>query len=295
MHSDSITENTASPAVLEAINPLLTSTNDKITKLTPVSGGSICQAFKIQTEAKQAFFVKTLAEADKQFFVREAEGLSALSQANSINTPSVLAVAPTVLIMNYVETATPNKKFWRRMGEQLAQLHKPSKDYFGFEHDNFCGRTPQPNPTTDNGFDFFSQSRLLYQATLANKHGLLTSVDQQKIDQLCHKLPDLLPDESSSLLHGDLWSGNLICDQDHQPWLIDPAVYYGWREIDIAMTSLFGGFESGFYEAYQHHYPLEPGWRERLDIYNLYPRLNHLNLFGPHYLAPIRSTLNRFV
>lgn len=295
MPPDYLTENTASPAMLEAINPLLTSSNDKITKLTPISGGSICQAFRAETKTGQVLFVKILEGADKHFFVREAEGLKALFQSNSIKTPSVLAVAPTVLVMNHIEEATPSKKFWRRAGEQLAQLHKPSKTYFGFDYDNFCGRTTQPNPATDNGFDFFSQSRLLHQVALADKKNLLTLADKQKIDRLCHKLPNFLPDEPPSLLHGDLWSGNLICDLESQPWLIDPAVYYGWREIDIAMTTLFGGFQSDFYEAYQYHHPLEPGWQERMDIYNLYPLLNHLNLFGPHYLEPIRSTLNRFV
>ena len=295
MPSDSITENTASLAVLEAINPLLNNCGDKIAQLLPISGGSICQAVKVETRAGQNFFVKTLAEADKDFFIREAEGLNVLSQADTIQIPAVLASTTRALVMDYVATKVPDKAFWKRTGEQLAQLHKPSHAVYGFEHDNFCGRTPQPNPVNENGFEFFSQSRLLYQATLAEKQGLLAPADKQKINRLCYKLPDLLPDEPPSLLHGDLWSGNLICDLDGQPWLIDPAVYYAWREIDIAMTTLFGGFQPGFYQAYQYHYPLEPGWQERMEIYNLYPLLNHLNLFGAHYLEPIRSTLNRFV
>jgi len=295
MHSDSITENTASQAVLEAINPLLTSSDDKITQCTRMSGGSICQAFKVETGLGQTFFVKTLGNASENFFIREAEGLHTLSQSNQVKTPPVLVANTAVLIMTYVETSTPNKTFWKRAGEQLANLHKSPQSYFGFEHDNFCGSTPQPNSITDNAFDFFRQSRLLHQVSLTNSQRLLSPADRRKIDQLCYKLVDLIPDEAPSLLHGDLWSGNLICDHDDQPWFIDPATYYSWREIDIAMTTLFGGFGPGFYEAYHYHYPLEPGWKERMEIYNLYPLLNHLNLFGSQYLAPIRSTLNRFV
>ena len=165
---------------------------------------------------------------------------------------------------------------------------------FGFAHSNFIGSTPQVNPWTVDGNQFFAEHRLHYQAKLAQKNGLLDTYDFRQVEVLCQRLPELVPPQAASLIHGDLWSGNAITDFTGAPAIIDPAVHYGWAEAELAMTSLFGAFPDDFYSAYREVFSLETGFRQRFPIYNLYHLLNHLNLFGAGYLSQVRSVLHRF-
>ena len=166
--------------------------------------------------------------------------------------------------------------------------------YFGLDHSNYMGALRQDNTPSDRFVDFFIHRRLQPQVGLAVKEGLLDHSAVAHFERLYTRLPDIFPVEPPSLLHGDLWSGNFLADESGEPVLIDPAVYYGHRSIDLAMTTLFGGFARPFYESYAYHYPFPPNFQEQWDICNLYPLLVHLNLFGQSYLGKILHTIRRF-
>jgi protein-ribulosamine 3-kinase len=186
------------------------------------------------------------------------------------------------------------------LGFQFAKLHHFSGEIFGFPEDNYLGDSPQSNSPSKNGSinwpTFYVENRLQFQAALAVKNGYTTPELQNLLELLYNKIPELLSgtEDKPSLLHGDLWSGNYLIDKNGRPWMIDPAVYYGHREADLAMTSLFGGFSKTFYSAYESAFPLAPGYAEREPLYQLYHLLNHLNLFGTGYYRQVISILKRF-
>ena len=283
-------------ATLKRVNAqLLKQQRGAIRRQQTLSGGSICQSFKLETDRGQRYFVKTHARPAPQFFEAEAQGLTALAANTRLRTPAIIAVDQHYLLLEYIDAGQPAGDYWQTLAAGLAELHGQAQPYFGFTADNFCGSTPQPNPETADGYQFFADSRLRYQADLATDGGLLSANDRAALETLIDQLPSLLPRQAPSLIHGDLWSGNIYCDSRRQPVLIDPACHYGWREADIAMTCLFGALPQPFYDSYNAILPLEAGWRERLPLYNLYHLLNHLNLFGDSYLAGIRATVKRFV
>jgi fructosamine-3-kinase len=196
-----------------------------------------------------------------------------------------------------LEDLKPGRKapdYWEKFGQKLADLHRNTKSKFGFDHDNYLGSTVQKNSWIQNGYEFFSDQRLGFQTSLARDNRLLTRDEGAKITKLASKLPDLIPQQPASLIHGDLWSGNAITDAQGQPAIIDPAVHYGWAEAELAMTALFGGFPSMFYAAYESIRPLETGWTDRFPIYNLYHLLNHLNLFGMGYHSQVMEIVYHF-
>ena len=176
----------------------------------------------------------------------------------------------------------------------MAALHKHTQPKFGFESDNYIGSTPQPNPWTSDGYEFFAEHRLGYQAELARNRGLLSMKEAEGVSRIAARLPELVPEQPASILHGDLWSGNATTDSEGQPVIIDPAAYYGWAEADLAMMVLFGRPAGRFWQAYQDIQKLEPGWEERFPVYNLYHLLNHLNLFGRGYHGHVISVVRRF-
>lgn len=261
---------------------------------TPISGGCISQAFVIESQLHGSVFIKTFDQAPSRFFECEAEGLHYLGEIGSISTPAVLGYGKSFIALEFIPSGVQKADFWVSLGYQLAHLHGITRQQFGLVNDNYCGSSLQKNAYTDDGFSFFAEQRLLHQADLALKSGKLPKSDFIKLEALCAKLAELIPAQPASLLHGDLWSGNIHINQVGEPVFIDPAIYFSWAEIDLAMTQLFGGFPTQFYEAYEEVRPLEPDWKERLALYNLYPLLNHLNLFGEAYLEQIRFTLNRF-
>jgi fructosamine-3-kinase len=196
--------------------------------------------------------------------------------------------------MEDLNPAAPDSNYWETFGRQLATLHDHIEPNFGFETDNFIGSTPQPNPWTSDGYEFFAEHRLGYQAELALQQGLINRADFRAVHALSSKLQELVPAQPASLIHGDLWSGNAIVGPNGEPAIIDPAAHYGWAEAELGMTNLFAGFPEAFYSTYEEAGDLEDGWRERLPIYNLYHLLNHVNLFGAGYLGQVRSVLQRF-
>ena len=261
----------------------------------PVSGGSINAAWRVRLTDGRVVFVKHHARAPANFFAAEAAGLQCLTTQDCIAIPDVLAVNETHLVLQWMDSASRRADFDRQLGARLAALHKTTRPRFGFETDNFCGLTPQPNPWTADGHVFFRDARLLYQGTLARQRGLLPKGDLQRLERLCEKLEALIPDQPAVLIHGDLWSGNVISDAQGEPVLIDPAAHYGWAEAELAMTRLFGGFGEDFYRSYAENSPgLAPDWEERIPLYNLYHLLNHLNLFGGGYLGAVQAVLHRF-
>ncbi|BES72603.1 fructosamine kinase family protein [Marinobacter nanhaiticus D15-8W] len=256
-------------------------------------GGSFGGTSRLTLTDGREVFLKTQRDAPAGFFQAEALGLQALAETNAIHVPEVLAVSDSGLLMEWL-SGSPASDYAERLGEQLATLHRHTSDAFGFEMDNFCGLTPQPNPRMADGFAFFAEARLEHQARLAQQGGLLQSRDIKCIEAIASRLQDWIPEQPASLIHGDLWSGNVHCGPSGEPVLIDPAAHYGWAEADLAMTTLFGRQAPAFYQAYAEAADLDPDWEERIPLYNLYHLLNHLNLFGGGYLSSVRAVLDRF-
>lgn len=263
-----------------------------------ISGGSINGTFKIDTN-RDNFFLKV---NDQPFaadmFEKETLGLNLLRQSTSLRVPEVIGTYSTnnhsFLVMEWIQANTRSHDYWRSLAEGLALIHQQSNSLFGLDHDNFIGSLPQSNSKHASWIDFFIKERLNAQIKLAQRQQLVDHSFLESFDSLVNKLDVLIPNELPALVHGDLWSGNILQDEVGAPVIIDPAVYYGNREMDIAFSKLFGGFAPSFYEAYNNALPMTPGFNERTDIYNLYPLLVHLNLFGKAYLGQIMAILTRF-
>jgi fructosamine-3-kinase len=265
---------------------------------TPVGGGSINHTYRI-TAGKETFFCKiNELAALPGLFETERQGLELLAQQQVIRIPQVIASGQNggrqVLILEWISPGLQTDAFWTRFGEQLAALHHIQGKQFGLNTDNYMGSLPQSNQPADNWTDFFIQQRLQPQVKLAVNRQLLEPALVQQFEKLYQQLSNLFAPEPVALLHGDLWSGNFLGDASENPVLIDPAVYYGHRSIDMAMTTLFGGFDNLFYESYNYHYPLPVNYRQQWEVCNLYPLLIHLNLFGKSYLADIVHTIRRY-
>ena len=264
-------------------------------------GGCINETQILHLTNGERVFLKYNNSAPKDFFPAEAKGLKLLSKAeNGPRVPGPLGVQegihPKFLILEYVEESPGDKGFYERFAQALAQLHRMNDNEFGLEHDNFIGSTVQINTPEKDPVDFFREHRIRFQQTLARKSRKLPAGVDKKIDRLCEKLGDLMDTtgEKPALLHGDLWSGNYFPGPGQQPCIFDPAVYYGLREADLAMTELFGRLPQQFYDAYHNAFPLNPGYSQRKALYNLYHLLNHLNLFGGAYLSGVKQTVRQF-
>ncbi len=292
----------------EAVEKSLGNVLDKETKIAgtrAVGGGCINSTLEITTPSGSRYFLKVNPKAPKGFFERETEGLLAIRDTKTIRAPEPLAVgnlsadnlsSTSFLIMEYIDAASPRPDFSETFGRQLAALHRCVSNRFGFGSDNFIGALPQRNDWGESWTDFFGRLRLGVQLEMLERRGYATSELRGKFEKLLGKMERLIGTHAllPSLLHGDLWSGNVMADESGAPVLIDPAVYYGDREADLALTELFGRFDAPFYAAYAEAFPLEPGYDERRDIYNLYHLLNHLNLFGLSYMGGVMEILRRY-
>ncbi len=285
-------------AVAEALRPHV----GDIRQTEPVGGGCIANAARIDAE-RGRFFVKWSGGEAGETFEAEAFGLRALREAGSpLLVPEVTAAQnaeghPGLLLMDWIEPGSKGTDFWDDFGAGLAALHRHTSadGRYGFERGNFVGRLPQHNEWRAMWPDFFRSQRLVPQIMLARERGRWRSEWDTFADRLSGRLDELLPEQPpASVLHGDLWSGNFLPTSDGRAALVDPAAYYGHRETDLAMTELFGGFDRRFYNAYRAAWPLEPGYEERREVYNLYHLLNHLNHFGAGYAGGVERTLRRF-
>jgi fructosamine-3-kinase len=266
----------------------------RVTASQPVGGGCINNGARLETASGCAFFLKTNSRAPADMFAREAEGLKALQVADGPRVPQTFLVGEAFLLLEDLAPARRQPDFWLSFGRRLAALHNHTNPRFGFMHDNYIGSNLQPNSWMPDGYQFFAEQRLLYQAELAGRRALLDAEGVRQVEALAARLPDLVPQQPASLIHGDLWSGNAISDANGDPAIIDPAAHYGWAEAELAMTALFGAFPQEFYQAYQELRPLKDGFQARFDLYNLYHLLNHLNLFGSGYRGAVRAILKRY-
>lgn len=267
-----------------------------IDEVSSLSGGCINNALKIETTAG-IFFLKTnSAKVYPGMFHAEAEGLKLLSCVDNLEIPGVIlheeAAGLSFILLEWIEPGRRQNNFFEEFGKRIAELHKHTHTFFGLSHDNYIGSLRQSNKQTVNGINFFIEQRLIKQLDIAGK--AISHSTTMQFDALFKKLPSLIPAEAPALLHGDLWNGNFMMAHNGNPCIFDPAVYYGFREADLAMTKLFGGFDESFYQAYHSQFPLQAGWEHRMDIYNLYPLLVHVNLFGGGYTAQMSSILKRY-
>jgi len=269
----------------------------------PVGGGSINDAYRLDT-SEGPFFVKVDPGGSPDMFAAEADGLGRLRATGVVRVPEVIATAEvdgpggrnaSYILLEWVEHGLATESYWAALGRSLAALHRHRAPTFGLERDNYIGRLKQVNTPHDHWAEFFVACRLEPQVRMARDHGRIGDGGVLRAERLFTRVEQLFPPEPPALLHGDLWSGNVLCDAHGLPVLIDPAVYHGHREMDIAMTKLFGGFEADFYSAYNDAWPLETDWEERTDLCNLYPLLVHVNLFGGGYVQQVEAVLKRFV
>lgn len=269
-----------------------------VESVLPLGGGCINEASKIITN-KGIFFAKwNKAKKYPTMFEAEAKGLKLLADANEIKIPEVISqktIGETdFLILNFIENGRSTKNFWNNFGKSLAKLHKHTSEKFGLDHDNYIGSLPQSNKQQNTWHEFFILERLEPQIKMAIDSKQINPSASQRFSKVFSQLENIFPFEKPSLLHGDLWSGNYLIDPKGNPCIIDPAVYFGHREMDLGMTKLFGGFTHEFYISYDEEFPLEKDWRERTDICNLYPLMVHINIFGVRYVPQVENILRRF-
>ena len=273
---------------------------EKVIDRNSVGGGSIAQSQKIKMYSGKVFFLKTGAR-NTNMFLCEAHGLQELEKTAAIRVPHVFLAEKDFLLLENIETGRATDVFFEQFGRQFAALHRYKGKEFGFYEDNFIGHTEQLNKAQDNQktnwAHFYFEKRLLFQFKLAEKNGLSSYELRQAFHKIELKIETILSGSENEpvLLHGDLWSGNYLCAVKGEPVIIDPAVYYGNREADLAMTKLFGGFSPRFYDAYNEAYPFSEGYFFRENIYMLYHVLNHLNLFGMGYHGQAVSLMQSYL
>ena len=259
-----------------------------IFKTQPVGGGCISSSLKLQTNQGD-FFVKWNGSGPDDLFVREAECLRELALANvpQLAIPEVLLEKEKdetsgFLLLKFLQTGHSASED-EKLGIGLAHLHRKNHERFGFYHDNYCGSTRQNNQWNTSWIDFFGRQRVLYLVEKIRNSRGLSSNEEENYEKLVSRLPGLIPDQPGpSLIHGDLWSGNYLFTTQG-PALIDPASYYADREMEFSIMTMFGGFSQTTWRAYQQEYPLNPGWEERVQLYQIYHQLNHYYLFGGSY------------
>lgn len=278
-----------------------------IVRVDRIAGGDTNKAYELTLSNGRSVFVKLNAKDNMDFFAAEAAGLEAIAQTGAIRTPYVFCVGMdesrekySFLLLEYISGRDCIEDYWEKFAQELATMHQASTEglvedgRYGLSYDNYIGARKQLNTACDSWVDFFRDYRLRPQFAHATRY--FDTADLKGIDTLLARLDDFLVEpERPSLLHGDLWSGNVIAGNDGKAWLIDPAIYVGHAEADIAMTELFGGFPQRFYDAYREVAPLQPGYSRRCDLYNLYQLLNHLNMFGRGYLPSVRRILKEYV
>lgn len=267
-------------------------------EIIAIGGGCIHQAGMFRFNEKK-YFLKWNANAS-DMFAKEANGLNTLKLCASpyIKIPEVIGHGNVdnmdYLCLEFIDSGIGSHDSWENLGKGLALLHKNTNDGFGLDYDNYIGTLRQSNHRIKDWVQFFIYERLEPLIKMGVNRGYIEGSIISKFNSLFSKLNELLPVEQPALLHGDLWSGNFLFSNHSVPVLFDPAIYYGHREAEIAFTKLFGGFQHRFYQSYNEAYPLQIGHEERVDLFNLYPLLVHVNLFGSSYMSGIKQTLSRF-
>lgn len=278
----------------------ITQTTEKpfeIEKSHPVSGGCINQGYAVSGNGL-IYFVKINQANQEAMFAAEALGLKQIHATKTIRVPEPIcwgiADKSSYLVLEWLEFGGGDSQSWEKMGRNLAHLHQVSlSDRFGWHCNNTIGSTPQINTISNNWADFFAHQRIGYQLRLAKERGGNFPDEDQVIPAISEILSQHQP--HPSLVHGDLWSGNAAITVDGEPVILDPATYWGDREVDLAMTELFGGFPAAFYRGYNDVFPLDAGYQKRKTLYNLYHILNHFNLFGGGYASQANRMLQEIL
>ncbi|REJ41089.1 MAG: fructosamine kinase family protein [Microcystis flos-aquae TF09] len=269
----------------------------EIEKSRPVSGGCINQGYAVSGNGL-IYFVKINQANQEAMFAAEALGLKQIHATKTIRVPEPIcwgiADKSSYLVLEWLEFGGGDSQSWEKMGQNLAHLHQVSlSDRFGWHCNNTIGSTPQINTISNNWADFFAHQRIGYQLRLAKERGGNFPDEDQVIPAISEMLSQHQP--HPSLVHGDLWSGNAAITVDGEPVILDPATYWGDREVDLAMTELFGGFPAAFYRGYNDVFPLNAGYQKRKTLYNLYHILNHFNLFGGGYASQANRMLQEIL
>ncbi|KJG11489.1 hypothetical protein UA38_22070 [Photobacterium kishitanii] len=268
----------------------------KINEREEIQGGDVNQCYCV-SDGEQRFFIKLNDRNQLAVFETEAESLRILNEANCVQVPQHFHLGTcrdkSFLILNYLPTKTIDDDAGYKLGQQLAQLHLWGEQVeYGFDFDNYIGLTPQPNKWRRRWYKFFSEQRIEWQLQLCEEKGLHFGDIDTITANVAQRLSNHQP--KPSLLHGDLWHGNTALTVSG-PIIFDPATYWGDRECDVAMTELFGGFPASFYQGYQSVYPLDEGYQDRKDLYNLYHILNHCNLFGGEYMGQAQHIIAKLM
>ncbi len=263
------------------------------------NGGCINMALSVDT-TKGKFFIKWNELEFADMFEKEARGLEILAESESVDTPSVIGYGfveeKSFLVLEHIEESLPNAEYWQNLGRSLGRLHQVLAKQCGLAHDNYIGRLHQKNTPEPSWISFFREQRLNVQLGLAIYNNYVKESFVGDFKQFLERLDKIIPESKPYLLHGDLWNGNIMSAQNGA-YMFDPAIYYGAPEVDLAMTRLFGGFDSQFYEAYNEVNPIPNHFEDLLDVYNLYPLMVHVNLFGPHsgYLGSVKRIIKRYL
>ncbi|MDE6846495.1 MAG: fructosamine kinase family protein [Lachnospiraceae bacterium] len=277
----------------------------EVERTSRIAGGDINEAYGLTLTDGRCIFMKSNAKENLSFFTAEAVGLTAIARTKAIGTPHILGVGTdeegagySFLLLEFISGKNRNRNYWEELARQLSDMHRAStagltsNGKYGFDCDNYIGMRRQINRGHDRWINFFRDCRLEPQFQDSDRY--FDREDWKRIFRFLDRIDEILVEpEYPSLLHGDLWSGNVIEGNDGRAWLIDPAAYVGHAEADIAMTELFGGFPPIFYDAYKEAAPLQPGYEHRRDVYNLYHLLNHLNMFGRMYLPAVKRIVGR--
>jgi len=284
-----------SQAFLENLSNLL---ELKIEHIHSVSGGDISSAYLIETSSEK-YFLKVNSDIDAgEMFKSEAKALKLIAKTNTIATPKVYACDSfrndSFLLMEYIEPKRASSEDLKLFGQQLAQLHQVTSDEFGFESNNFIGSLHQSNNKHKLWIDFYIEERLIPQLHLAKSKGLLNDSEFPEMGKMKEDCSIYFKDVNPSLLHGDLWSGNYLISESGKPYLIDSATYFGHSEVDIAMSKLFGGFGQSFYDSYHKIIPKDNFTDSRIELYQLYYLLVHLNIFGSSYYFSVKGLLKKY-
>jgi len=266
----------------------------QIKEIVPLSGGSINSVYKLKSSSQD--FVIKINDASRfpKMFEAEAKGLQILKESLSFKIPKVLGFDEvdnsSYLLMEYIPSGKESSNFNLTFAENLAKLHQSCQNYFGLTHHNYIGSLAQYNHKEQSASEFYINQRLIPQLKLASQNGFTF----KNLETIFKNISEEIPKEPSSLIHGDLWNGNYLISYHGEPCLIDPAISYGSREMDVAMMHLFGGFSDEIYNTYHEIFPLTNNWKERISLWQLYYLLVHLNLFGVGYFSQVNTILKQY-
>ncbi|MCR9181418.1 MAG: fructosamine kinase family protein [Flavobacteriaceae bacterium] len=280
---------------MESLNNILEQENLKLLNQKPLHGGDINEVFYLETDKGLFVLKRNLANRFPAMFEKEANGLRLLAKTHTFKIPDTIAQGEidnhSYLLLEYISPGEKSTLFWETFGDQLARLHQNTAPFFGLDHDNYIGSLEQYNGCNiQNAAQFYIEKRLEPQLEWATKKGFTF----KNLSSFYKNCANEIPNEPPALIHGDLWNGNYLVDKTGNPCLIDPAVCFASREMDLAMMQLFGGFPEKVFTIYNNNFPLENNWKNRLDLWQLYYLLVHLNLFGSGYYNQVNTIIKKY-